>query len=266
VTQKEAGKAAWVRYERMDFDGDGSVTPDEFHSFLTRQERPGCVPSSFTVATFKNEKNDEIKYGWFAPRKLPKDMKVPLVLCLHGAGGSTRAAEVLSMPRMQEKYPCFVMAPGCSKKEIWGNTDVIARQREYERLPIIIEAIQSLVNKEAIDPCRIYVTGQSMGGVGTWAALARYPNVFAAGVPVCGAWNPKDADKLAKTPVWAFHGATDATVPPKWSRELTESISKAGGTAKYTEYPDTGHGVWGKAYSTDELWAWMFEQRLKKSE
>jgi hypothetical protein len=151
MTQKEAGKAAWTRHERMDFDGDGRLTLAEFQSYLTRQDRPGAVPASFAVRTFKNDSRDEIKYGWFAPPKLPAGTKVPLVLCLHGAGGSTRAAEVLAMPRMQDKFPCFVMAPGCGKKEIWGNTDVLSRQHEHERLPLIVEAVRSLMQQEAID-------------------------------------------------------------------------------------------------------------------
>lgn len=264
VTKAEAGETAWKRYERMDLDGDGNLTQEEFQAYLTRQDRPGAVPTSFVVATFANDKKDGIEYSWFAPKNLPQGTRLPLVLCLHGAGGSTQAAKVLAMPTMQEKYPCFVMAPRGDKQEAWANADVLARQRPRERLPIVIEAIQFLVQKEAIDPSRIYVTGQSMGGVGTWAALARYPDLFAAGVPVCGAWNVKDVDQLTKTPLWAFHGAKDETVPPKWSRELTDAITKAGGQAKYTEYPDIGHGSWDAAYKTEEMWEWLFGQKRKK--
>jgi predicted peptidase len=100
-----------------------------------------------------------------------------------------------------------------------------------------------------------------MGGVGSWGAAARYPELFAAAVPVCGAWDVDDAPKMISVPIWAFHGDQDTAVPVQFSRDLTAAVQKAGGIAKYTEYPGVGHGSWERAYADPELWAWLFEQR-----
>ncbi|MEM7012387.1 MAG: prolyl oligopeptidase family serine peptidase, partial [Verrucomicrobiota bacterium] len=112
-----------------------------------------------------------------------------------------------------------------------------------------------------IDSKRIYVTGQSMGGFGTFAAIVQRPDLFAAAVPVCGGHQPENAEKIAGVPIWVFHGAKDTGVPVKLSRDMVEAIRKAGGDPKYTEYPNVGHNAWTPAYATAELWEWVFEQR-----
>jgi predicted peptidase len=100
-----------------------------------------------------------------------------------------------------------------------------------------------------------------MGGVGSWGAIAQHPELFAAAVPVCGAWSVEDAPKMKGVVVWAFHGEKDPTVPVHFSQELTAAITKGGGTAKYTEYPDVKHNSWMKAYDEAEMWKWLFAQR-----
>ena len=100
-----------------------------------------------------------------------------------------------------------------------------------------------------------------MGGVGSWGAIAQHAELFAAAAPVCGAWRIEDVPQMIPVPVWAFHGEKDPTVPVHFSRDLTAAITKAGGTAKYTEYPGVGHDSWMKAYEEAELWKWLFAQR-----
>ena len=126
----------------------------------------------------------------------------------------------------------------------------------------LMEAIDDLVKKHSIDPNRIYITGQSMGGVGTWGIIATHPGKFAAAAPVCGIWRPEDAPKMKGIPVWAFHGEKDTTVPVSGSRDMIAAIRKAGGKPKYTEFPGVGHGSWEPAYAMDEFWTWMFRQSL----
>jgi predicted peptidase len=210
--------------------------------------------------TFQGAGGEEIRYRWMPPAKVDEGKKYPLVLCLHGAGGNSVAPAVLADDKMRQEYPCFVMYPDAAG-EGWAKFAELGRLKDRkEMLPLVVEAIRSLLKTEAIDPARIYVTGQSMGGVGSWGAAARYSDLFAAAVPVCGAWDVSDAPKMT-IPIWAFHGAEDGTVPVKYSRELTTAVRKAGGTAKYTEFAGVGHGSWGPAYADLELWKWLFEQR-----
>ena len=232
----------------------------------TEQLRPGEKHEPFAVRSFKGTDNAELTYSWLAQAQPKAGEKYPLVLCLHGAGGGTTAAAVLAKADMRKKYPCFVLAPQAPERKGWASSAAFARKSKGETLPLVIEAIQSLLKSEPIDPARIYVTGQSMGGVGTWGAMARYGELFAAAAPVCGAWDVADVPKMLAVPVWAFHGELDETVPVRFSRELTAAITKAGGTAKYTEYKGVGHGSWNGAYQEAQLWDWLFAQRKKSGE
>ena len=115
--------------------------------------------------------------------------------------------------------------------------------------------ILAAVSREfAVDAYRIHVTGQSLGGYGTWEIISRYPRTFAGG----------DAARVAAArtlPVWAFHGAQDPVVPSAQSRDMVAVLRRAGGSVKYTEYPDVGHDVWTRAYAERELASWLFSQR-----
>lgn len=215
----------------------------------------------FEERKFKGADGQEIRYRWLAPATIETGKQYPLVVCLHGAGGNSVAPAVLAGDELRKKYPCFILYPD-SAGEGWAKFAELGRLKDRkELLPLVVEAIRSLEKSEVIDSARIYVTGQSMGGVGSWGAAARYPELFAAAVPVCGAWDTADAEKMKNVPIWAFHGADDGTVPVKYSRELTAAVTKAGGTAKYTEYPGVGHGSWGPAYAEADMWEWLFAQR-----
>ena len=198
------------------------------------------------------------------PLKTTAGEKYPLVIALHGSGGSVKASTVLARQPMREQYPAFVMVPEAGQGFTWAKTDAFNRKGRGdlpEKLPVLIETIRSLLKTEAIDPARVYITGQSLGGIGSWGAIAQYPELFAAAVPVCGAWAVADVPKMKGVAVWAFHGEKDPTVPVHFSRDLTGAITKAGGTAKYTEYPGVGHNSWEKAYDETEMWKWLFAQR-----
>lgn len=218
-------------------------------------------PGLFESLAFRGSDGVELAYRWMKPENGEPGKRYPLVVCLHGVGRSSVAPAVLADDAMRKQYPCFILYPDAAG-EGWATTELLSRLKgRKEMLPTVVELIRSLEMTEAVDPSRIYVTGQSMGGVGTWGAAARYPDVFAAAVPVCGAWDVADAPKMTRVPIWAFHGEQDGTVPVKFSRELTAAVNQAGGTAKYTEYPGVGHGSWGPAYAEAELWKWLFAQR-----
>ncbi len=214
--------------------------------------------------TFQGSGDGRLNYGWLTPLKTTTGEKYPLVVCLHGSGGNVKASSVLAEQPMREQYPAFVMVPEAERPATWAQTDIFRRPGAAvlpEKMPVLIEAIRELIKTEAIDPARVYITGQSLGGVGSWGAISRHPELFAAAVPVCGAWKVDDVPKMLSVPVWAFHGEKDPTVPVHFSRDLTAAITKAGGTAKYTEYPGVGHDSWLKAYDDAEMWQWLFSQR-----
>ena len=130
-------------------------------------------------------------------------------------------------------------------------------------LPELLAALDAVMRDLPVDPDRVYVTGQSMGGVGTWGIVAAHPERFAAAVPVCGIWQVEDAPKMARVPVWAFHGEKDPMVPVAGSRKMIAALKTAGAAPRYTEYPGVGHNSWVTAYATDELWDWLFQQKRK---
>ena len=132
-------------------------------------------------------------------------------------------------------------------------------------LPELLEALDAVIKESSVDPSRVYVTGQSMGGIGTWGILAKHADRFAAAVPVCGIWSSDDAAKMNGVAIWAFHGDMDPTVPVAGSRDMIAALKKAGVTPepRYTELAGVGHGSWGPAYAKPELWEWLFQQQRK---
>jgi predicted peptidase len=117
-----------------------------------------------------------------------------------------------------------------------------------------------MVAKFSIDTNRIYITGLSMGGFGTYDAIERYPNLFAAAVPVCGGGDVSKAPLIAKLPIWIFHGAEDPAVNPSFSITMVEALVKAGAHPGFTQYPSVGHFSWLAAYKDPLMMEWLFRQ------
>ncbi len=199
-------------------------------------------------------------------------VRYPLVIFLHGADerGNDNEKQLIhgvtlfAQPSIQEKFPCFVIAPQCPKGKRWVEVDWRLDKHQQPADPSIslqltMELIDSIIQQYPIDTTRIYVTGLSMGGFGTWDAISRYPNKFAAAAPVCGGGDEQTAHKI-KIPVWAFHGTKDKAVKVERSRNMITTMQQNGASPKYTEYPKLGHFVWGKAYSK-ELLQWLFDQK-----
>ena len=132
-------------------------------------------------------------------------------------------------------------------------------------LPIALEAMDAFMKSHPVDRNRVYVTGQSMGGIGTFGALALRADTFAAAIPIAGGWDPKDAGKMKNVPIWVFHGDQDKRVPTQYSRDMVDAITKAGGKPKYTEYEGVGHDSWTTTYSAAETWDWLFKQNRNQS-
>lgn len=185
-----------------------------------------------------------------------KAQKLPLVIQLHGAGERGEGGEDLDLvevwgfPDMAKtgEYPCMFVFPQCPKDTFWA-----------ARVESILKFIDQLVEHYDIDTDRIYLTGLSMGGYGTWYTAMAAPDRFAAIAPVCGggmAWN---ADVLTM-PVWAFHGAEDKSVSVFSSDEMVERMQNCGLNVRYTRLEGVGHNVWLNAYN-DELLNWLLSHK-----
>ncbi len=236
-------------------------------------------PSSPSSSTAPNSPSPPSGTSPASPPTSPSAPKVyPLVLFLHGAGGrgadnwgqikdQPAALLALAGDAVQVKHPCIVVAPQCPGGKQWVNTpwgkgsysqDKVAISAELKR---VLEALAQLRTEFQVAPNRIYVTGISMGGYGTWDIILREPKLFAAAMPVCGAGDPSRAASVAKMAIWAFHGDKDGVVPVAGSREMIEALKKAGGAPKYTEFPGVGHASWTPAHATEGLWEWLFAQK-----
>jgi len=272
LSKEELGEQFWKRSSGFDANGDGVLDAKELEAMVGKgrrgkpeQARPGAANAAFDVREFKATDDQTLRYSLFVPKE--KTETLPLVLCLHGAGGGTDAANLLASNPMQAKHPCIVMAPACDGKWTrWAKSEFRSGKDARSVMPELMEALKAVIAGTKADVSRIYITGQSMGGVGTWGIIASHADTFAAAVPVCGIWQAEDAPKMNGVAIWAFHGEKDEAVPVAGSRDMIEALKQAGvkPEPKYTEFAGVGHGSWGQAYATAELWEWMFAQRKTK--
>ena len=121
--------------------------------------------------------------------------------------------------------------------------------------------LDEIVEKYKVDQDRVYVTGLSMGGFGTWALAVHTPDRFAAILPVCGGGDPRQAKRIAHIPAWVFHGAKDPLVPLAASQKMVEALKKNGGSVKFTVYPEAGHDAWTETYANPQIYEWLLQQK-----
>jgi poly(3-hydroxybutyrate) depolymerase len=264
----------------------------------------GLLLSGFIVGTIQAQTVDEIyskfikgyhtyqsttlPYHVFTPDNYNPQIHYPLVLCLHGlgeCGDNSSAVKLNSMATVwardsnQTRWPCFILVPQCKIGHWWPDSDMILT---------VNDILDSLLREFSIDTNRLFVTGLSMGGYGTWDIITRFPDKFAAAIPVCGVGDPSKAASIKHIPIWDFHGALDYTVPVAGSREMIAALENAGDTVVYThchlgdctglpeniiaekirngakllytEYASGGHSIWDQAYNTIFLLPWTFSQ------
>lgn len=219
------------------------------------------VPQVTTVTVKEGDadKQVEMRYLLFLPAAYgsaeQKETKWPLLLFLHGSGERGTDLELVKkhgpplIVEQRKDFPFVTISPQCPAEKNW-NADELAK------------LVDHAANTLQVDPKRLYVTGLSLGGAGTWDLLAKYPGKFAAAVPICGPGDPAAAEKMKGTPIWVFHGAKDPDVPIAKSEEMVEAIKKAGGNVKFTVYPEAGHDSWTATYANEEVYKWLLEQKL----
>ncbi len=228
------------------------------------------VVDGFAARAFVGANGMRMAYRIFVPDAEQRVRPLPVVIYLHGSGGvgddnlrqigggNTNGTHVWVTPQAQARHPAFVVAPQLPSGNRWDATgpDGIA---PYASL--VIELLGSLSREFAVDLDRVYLTGQSLGGLGTWDLITKRPELFAAAVPLCGQGTPSRAEAARNVPIWVFHGAKDELVPVARSREMVAALRAVGSAVRYTEYPEVGHDVWTVAYVERELPDWLFAQK-----
>lgn len=228
----------------------------------------------YEARTFGGADGSSLPYRLLKPKGYEPGRKYPLVLLLHGAGerGNDNTAQLkhgaamFCAPGVQEKYPAFVVVPQCPAGQMWVDIDWRSERPAQPAEPnavgrLVLGLLESLQKEFSIDADRLYVTGPSMGGYGTWDWITRYPEMWAAGVPVCGGGDPGKAARAKGVAVWAFHGTQDKVILPARSQAMVAGMEAAGGKPFFSEYTYTGHEAWVIAYHEPQLLPWMFAQR-----
>jgi predicted peptidase len=199
-----------------------------------------------------------IHYWLYLPEEYEakQEQPWPQLLFLHGSG---ERGEDLSLVKKHgppklidggKAFPMIVVSPQCPQNQRW-NAEALAK------------LVDQLANTYRVDRSRLYVTGLSMGGAGTWSLLTEHPGKFAAAVPICGRVDAEAAAKLTETPIWIVVGAKDRPELVESNKQAAEAIQKAGGKRmKLTVYPDAGHDSWTETYDNAEVYDWLLKQRL----
>ena len=235
---------------------------------------PTDVYESRKVVTTEDGSRAEFSYRLLRPAAVDPTTRDPVILFLHGAGerGSDNAKQLkylpawMGEPDLRHRYPCFVVVPQCREEHKW--VDVDWSQAESSRqttqptvdLAAAVAALDTVMQDEPVDPDRVFLTGLSMGGYGTWDLAARMPDRFAAILPICGGGDIATATRIARLPIWCFHGDADDAVPVERSRQMIAAVKAAGGKPRYSELPGVGHDSWTPAYRDPAVLEWLFDQ------
>jgi len=205
----------------------------------------------------KITKTVSCNYLLFLPEDYGKKRQSwPLIVFLHGAGergSDLKKVAVHGPPKIvknKKDFPFILVSPQCPEGDWWT-----------EKVEVLINLVDDIAARYKVDKKRIYLTGLSMGGYGTWALASAYPERFAAIAPICGGGSRIMSLRLKDIPIWVFHGAKDRVVPLEESEEMVNAIRKRGGDVKFTIYPDAGHDSWTESYDNQELYDWFLEHR-----
>tara|TARA_B100001093_G_scaffold162091_2_gene154490 strand:- start:468 stop:1244 length:777 start_codon:yes stop_codon:yes gene_type:complete len=227
----------------------------------------------YEKVTFVYE-SDTLNYRLLKPKNYNSSKQYPVHLFLHGAGERgnnnssqlTHGGALFLKKEVRDNYPSWVIFPQCSENDrwpsflsdSWNETMLKISSNPNRGLNLVIKLMDEFVEKKQVDKTRIYVSGLSMGGMGTFEILCRRPNMFAAATPICGNGVAQMAKLYAqKTPVWIFHGSDDKVVSPIHSLKMATAIIKAGGSPKMTLYENIGHGSWENAFNEKDFLKWI---------
>lgn len=226
-----------------------------------------------TAEVFTAPSGEILRYRQHLPKNVAAGKKLPLVLFLHGAGerGTNNVSQLKHGVSALLQYgakandPAVLLAPQCPSGMQWVNVPWSAPSHTMPEQPsdsmrLALALLREKLATLPIDPDRVYVTGVSMGGYGTWDAIQREPALFAAALPICGGGDTARAPSIKNIPVWTFHGDKDTAVPVNRSRDMAKALEACGGKIQYREYPGAGHDVWTRTYNDSDVLTWFFSQ------
>lgn len=226
---------------------------------------------NFGFVVFSNKV--AIKYEIISVGTSNKTERNPIIIFLHGAGerGSDNKKQLtVGLPKLIEslnlmKISCDIVAPQCPENSAWVDTEWGAKSHKMSKVPSeplseVIALIDSIIYANSKNKqLKIFLTGISMGGFGTWELLQRFPEKFKAALPICGGADTSLACKLKGIPIWAFHGKNDKVVLPSRTSDIVNAIKKCGGTPKSSFFEKTGHLSWDKVYGNPKFIDWLIK-------
>ena len=224
-----------------------------------------------------------LPYRILYPANYDKTKKYPLLLFLHGAGERGKdnekqlawGSKLFITEENRKNFPAIVVFPQCPEESFWAVMKTDQTKQPPERtfdytvepnwpLTAANELVKKISKEEGVDKSRIYISGLSMGGMGTFESVYRYPDVYAAALPICGGGDVNHYDKrVAKVPFWVFHGAADAVVDVKLSQEMVEKLKSLKAEVRYSEYPGVNHDSWKNAFAEPDYLSWMLLHKKK---
>ena len=210
--------------------------------------------TAFRLAV-RDQSTDHVNYLLYVPPRDAPSSGWPLILFLHGSEqrgddpAMLRNLAILSFVDMQGQFPFVAVVPQCPSGQHWSPS--VLKQ--------LLDAIEAAL---PVDRGRVYLTGFSMGGYGTWQTAAALPGIFAAIAPLCGLSDLPDVPRLAGMPTWVFHGARDQNVPLAESLKMVDALRRAGGKPRLTVYPDFPHDIWSITYRDSRLYLWFLAHSL----
>jgi predicted peptidase len=224
-----------------------------------------------------------LPYRILYPENYDKNKKYPLLLLLHGAGERgkdnekqlTWGSKLFITAENRKNFPAIVVFPQCPEESFWAVTKIDRTTTPFKiefdytaepnwPLAAANALVKKLSNEEGVDKSRVYISGLSMGGMGTFESVYRNPDLYAAALPICGGGDVNHFDKrVAKVPFWIFHGAVDAVVNPQLSRDMVEKLKSLKAEVKYSEYPGVNHNSWENAFAEKDYLSWMLQHKKK---
>lgn len=259
-----------------------SIPPTTFSS----TDRINLIVDDFALAWYEDPSGQTMPYRLFVPKNYHPAKEFPLVMFLHGAGErgtdgtiqlrANEGAVIWARDSEQAKRECFVLAPQCPPHRSWTQKLLTGGKDPFSPTPelnIAYAILKRVLDEYSIDRSRVYLTGLSMGGFGTWALAMAHPDTFAAIVPICGGGDPTKVHAIHDKPIWTFHHAGDPIVPVEMTRAVVRELEKEDADlfyrpVLYTEYQvgdpiaDGNHSSWIPAYRTEAMREWLFAQRL----
>jgi predicted peptidase len=230
----------------------------------------------FAARVFTDTDGRTMPYRLLVPAGYDSKTKYPVILFFHGAGerGVDNAAQIrvglptFTTPDDRAKFPAIIIAPQCPQNKQWvdmpwGDPTGVRPPQPSESMALALKILDAVEAEFSTDKARVYVMGLSMGGYATWDCVTRFPDRFAAGVPICGGGDENTVTAaVAKVPVWAFTSSDDSVVPPLRSVHMVEAMMKMGGAPRFYLFSGFGHGSWDKGFGEPELLPWLFSQHF----